>query len=402
MQLSEKFVALQESLNDRYAERTIEIDLGIKALVTHQHYLTIGAPGTAKSMLAHDLALAFDVPYMRKLLGKDTPPEEMFGPYDLQAVKEGRFRRIASDRTAQRAVIQFWDEIFKSSAVIRNKQLTLLNERYYDHGEEFFKVPLITVFAASNELPEDSEESGAFFDRFLIRRFVNYIKDPSQFVKMMRTTNEEQPAVMTHADLLKAYEEVQTVTIPNQVMEAYLDLRTTLDLEGVVVSDRRWKESQKLVQANAWQEGRDTADTADMITLQHVLWEDPTHVKTVLRAVLSLASPISEAVVDLRDQIDQIEAQLREEVKKAAVEDTESSRNQLREHGIEWFTKLEGIVRELAELEEKTGDDARAKATVGETIQRAEQVTMMVGSDAMKLNSYAKVRDKMRDRVFNN
>jgi MoxR-like ATPase len=402
VQLSEKFLALQESLNDRYAERTIEIDLGIKALVTQQHYLTVGAPGTAKSMLAHDLALAFDVPYMRKLLGKDTPPEEMFGPYDLQAVKDGKFRRIASERTAQRAVIQFWDEIFKSSAVIRNKQLTLLNERYYDHGEEFFKVPLITVFAASNELPEDSEESGAFFDRFLIRRFVDYIKDPSEFVKMMNLYNEEQPAVMTHTDLLDAYAEVCGVAIPQKVMEAYLDLRTTLDLEGVIVSDRRWKQSQDLVRANAWQDGRNTADTSDMIILQHALWEDPTHVKTVLRAVLNLASPISKDVVDLKDQIDEIEAQLREAVKQAAVDDTESARNQLREQGIEWFTKLEGIVRELAELEEKADDDARAKATVSETIQRAEQVTMMVGSDAMKLNSYSRVRDKMRDRVFNN
>lgn len=402
MQLSEKFLALQEGLNDRYAERTIEIDLGIKALVTQQHYLTVGAPGTAKSMLAHDLALAFDVPYMRKLLGKDTPPEEMFGPYDLLEMKKtGRLVRRSTDRTAQRAVIQFWDEIFKSSAVIRNKQLTLLNERFYDHGEEFYKVPLVTVFAASNELPEDSEESGAFFDRFLIRRFVDYIKDPSQFVKMMRAADEEQSSAMTEADLRDAYAEVVSVAIPDNVMEAYLDLRTNLDLEGIVVSDRRWKQSQDLVRANAWQEGRTRADTSDLIILQHALWEDPTHVKTVLRAVLNLASPISKHVVDLKDQIDGIEAQLREAVKQAAVEDTESARNSLREQGIEWFTKLEGVITELAELEEKAADDTRAKATVSETIQRAEQVVMMVGSDAMKLNSYSRVRDKMRDRVFN-
>ena len=400
MQLSEKFNALQESLDERYSERGIEIDLGIKALVTKQHYLTIGPPGTAKSQLAHDLALAFDVPYMRKLLSKDTPPEEMFGPYDFAAVKEGRLKRVASERTAQVAVIQFWDEIFKSSAAVRNKQLTLLNERYYDHGEDFFKVPLISVFAASNELPDDSEESWAFYDRFLIRRFVDYIKDPSAFVRMMRTEMIEQPAVMTHADLLEAHEEVLSVTLPQKVEEAYLDLRTTLDLEGVLVSDRRWKQSQDLVRANAWQEGRDRADTSDMIILQHVLWEDPSHVKPVLRAILAMASPVSHKVVDLRDQIDQIESKLREEVKKAATEDTESARNALREQGIEWFTKMEGIVRQLAELQDKASDDDRAISVINETMQRAEQVTMLVGADAMKLDSYTKVRDKMRERVF--
>lgn len=400
MDLNTKFVLLQEGLNERYAERTIEIDLGVKALLTAQHYLTIGAPGTAKSMLAHDLALAFDVPYMRKLLGKDTPPEEMFGPYDLNAIKEGRFRRISSPRTAQQAVIQFWDEIFKSSSAIRNKQLTILNERYYDHGEEFFKVPLISVFAASNELPDDSEESGAFFDRFLIRRFVSYIKDPGEFVKMLRSPAVEQIPVMTHTDLLEAHAEVQMVSIPNSVIELILSLRANLDLEGIIVSDRRWKQSQDLLRANAWQEGRDEVETTDLIALQHSLWEDPTHVKPVLRAILAMASPVSHKVVDLTDQIDEIEAQLREEVKLANVEGTETARNKLRELGIEWFTKLEGIVRQLAELEEKSASDKRAASVVGEAMQRAEQVTMLVGADAMKLKTYNAARDKMKERVF--
>ncbi len=399
--LHRKFADLSDDFQTRYAERATEIDLGIKALLTAQHYLTIGAPGTAKSMLAHDLALAFEVPYMRKLLGKDTPPEEMFGPYDLKEMKEtGRLVRITSDRTAQKAVIQFWDEIFKSSSAIRNKQLTILNERFYDHGEEFYKVPLISVFAASNELPDDSEESGAFFDRFLIRRFVSYIKDPNEFIKMMRTTAHEQKKVMTEKELRAAIEGVQEIRIPQTVEEAYLDLRSTLDLEGVIVSDRRWKQTLDLLRANAWQDGRDTADTSDMVILQHALWEDPSHVKPVLRAVLALASPVSHAVVDIIDQLDEIEGQLREEVKLASADGTESARNVLREQGIEWFTKIEGLVRSLADLEEKVQADGRATNVVDEAMQRAEALTVLVGADAMKLQGYNRAKDKMKERVF--
>jgi MoxR-like ATPase len=338
---------------------------------------------------------------MRKLLGKDTPPEEMFGPYDLKEMKEtGRLVRITSDRTAQRAVIQFWDEIFKSSSAIRNKQLTILNERFYDHGEEFYKVPLISVFAASNELPDDSEESGAFFDRFLIRRFVSYIKDPNEFIKMMRTTAHEQQKVMTEKELRAAIDEVQEIRIPQTVEEAYLDLRSTLDLEGVIVSDRRWKQTLDLLRANAWQDGRDTADTSDMVILQHSLWEDPSHVKPVLRAVLALASPVSHAVVDIMDQLDEIEGQLREEVKLASADGTESARNQLREQGIEWFTKIEGLVRSLADLEAKVQADGRATTVVDEAMQRAEALTVLVGADAMKLQGYNRAKDKMKERVF--
>lgn len=406
--LADKFVLLQEALNEKYAERTTEIDLGIKGLVGRQHVLQIGPPGTAKSMLSHDLAMAFDVPYMRKLLGKSTPPEEMFGPYDLAAIKESKFRRVTTDRTAQRAVIQFWDEIFKSSAAIRNTMLTILNERYYDHGEEFFKVPLITVFAASNELPDDSEESGAFFDRFLLRRFVGYIKDPSQFVKMLRgirnrddgTEVEQIGSVMSHADLLEAHEEAMQVVVPAKLEEALLDLRTTLDLEGIIASDRRWGEAQSIIQVNAWQDGRDRADESDIIPLQHVLWEDPSHIKPVLRTILAMASPVSHKVVDLTDQVEQIEAQLREEVKRVNVEGTEKARTELREQGIEWFTKLEGVMKELATLQEKSQKDNRAITVIEEAMNKTEQVTLLVGADAMKLSQYNTALTKMRERVF--
>lgn len=403
MDLHEKFALLQEGLNDRYAERTTEIDLGIKALISRQHFLQIGPPGTAKSMLSHDLATAFDVPYMRKLLGKSTPPEEMFGPYDLAAIKESKFRRVTTDRTAQKAVIQFWDEIFKSSAAIRNTMLTILNERYYDHGDEFYEVPLITVFAASNELPDDSEESGAFFDRFLIRRFVDYIKDPSQFVKMMRNTRDShvgQEPVMTHTDLLEAHEEAMGIVIPSALEESLLDLRTSLDLEGIIASDRRWGDSQDIIRVNAWQDGRERADETDIIPLQHVLWEDPSHIKPVLRTILAMASPVSHRVVDLTDQVDQIEAQLREEVKRVNVDGTESARTQLREQGIEWFTKLEGVMKELADLQEKTKDDNRATVVIDEAMNKTEAVTLLVGSDAMNLTSYNTALSKMRERVF--
>jgi MoxR-like ATPase len=403
VELSTKFSLLQEGLNERYAERATEIDLGIKSLVAKQHFLQIGPPGTAKSMLAHDLSVAFDVPYMRKLLGKSTPPEEMFGPYDLAAIKESRFRRVTTDRSAQKAVIQFWDEIFKSSAAIRNTLLTILNERYYDHGDEFYTVPLITVFAASNELPDDSEESGAFFDRFLVRRFVGYIKDPSEFVKMMRGSRSyirEQDAVMTHTDLLEAHAEAMQVTIPTAVEEKILDLRTNLDLEGIIASDRRWGDSQDIIRVNAWQEGRTKADESDIIPLQHVLWQDPTHIKPVLRAILAMASPVSHEVVDLTDQVDQIEAQLREEVKRVNVEGTETARTELREQGIEWFTKLEGIMKRLADLQDKTGEDNRVTTVIEEAMNKVEKVTLLVGSDAMRLSTYNTALNKMRERVF--
>lgn len=398
--LHAKFHTLYDTLNNRYAERDTEIYLGLVALLTSEHFLTIGMPGTAKSMLANDLAHAFGVPYMRKLLGKTTPPEELFGPYDIAAMKNGQFRRVSTERTAQRAVIQFWDEIFKSSSAIRNNLLTIMNERYYDHGDEFYTVPLITVFAASNELPEDSEESSAFFDRFLLRRFVTYIKDPSQFVRMLRSGNVVQDTVMSETELRSAQELVQEVRVPQSIEEAYLDLRATLDIEGIQVSDRRWKQSLKAVKASAWLDGRDVADDTDLSVLQHILWDDPQNIKTVMRAILSHANPIEQAVVDIMDQLEQIEGSLREEVRKTQAAGTQQARQELREQGIEWFTKTEGLGRQLKDLESQAVRDGRNTRTITDAMNRLEAVGVLIGSDAMNIQQFSRVKDQMKQRIF--
>lgn len=395
-----KFQKLHADMNGRYAERDIELFLAMMALITGEHVINIGPPGTAKSMMVEDLAKALGVTYMRKLFSKQMAPEEVFGPYDLRLIKEGKFRRVSTDRTAQVAKLQFWDEIFKTSSAVRNGLLTVMNERLFFDGDDVVEVPLITVFAASNELPDDSEESGAFWDRFLYRRFVTYIKDPSAFVRMLRAQPYDQPTVITEAELYAAQDEVQEVRIPQSVEEAILDLRATLDLEGIVVSDRRWKQSLKAVQGSAWFHGRDTADDGDMSVLQHVLWDDPQNVKTVMRAILSHANPIEQDVVGVIEAIESIEASLREEVKKAAAAATPQARSALREQGIEWFTKLEGLGRQLKELQEKAEASGRSSRTVNEAMQRLEAVGVLIGSDAMGLDKFSKVKDQMRQRIF--
>ena len=66
------------------------------------------------------------------------------------------------------AEIVFLDEIFKSNSAILNSLLTIINERKFTNGPQVLDVPLISMFAASNEVPNDDNLS-AMFDRFLLR-----------------------------------------------------------------------------------------------------------------------------------------------------------------------------------------------------------------------------------------
>lgn len=398
--LHTKFKGLQTTLTDAYAERDNEVESGLLVLLAKKHLLTIGPPGTAKSQLAHDLSLAFGVPYFRKLFGKHTSPEEVFGPWDLRKLKEGQFTRV-SDRMAQTGHIQFWDEIFKSSSAIRNDLLTLMNERLYDHGTDNYTVPLMTVFAASNELPDDSEESGAFFDRFLMRQFVDYIRDPAQFVRMLRMQKREQPVAISADELRKAQEEVEEIRVPELIERSILGLRNTLDLEeGILVSDRRWKESQDVIKAHAWMRGVTTATEEDLSPLQHILWTDPVEIKAVLRTILKLSNPIEHDVVDIMDQIEQIDGELREALRLAATEQTKGSRDALREQGIEWFQKCEAMSQELAVYKKKCIDSDRSTAVTDKAVDSLRAVFIRIGSEAMGLGAFKSEQDKLDGLIF--
>jgi MoxR-like ATPase len=92
---------------------------------------------------------------------------------------EDDYRRLTTHKLPE-AHIAFLDEIFKASSSILNTILTLMNERRFHNGREAATVPLLTLFAASNELPED-DELLAIHDRFLLRFVVDYVGEDFRF-----------------------------------------------------------------------------------------------------------------------------------------------------------------------------------------------------------------------------
>ena len=92
------------------------------------------------------------------------------------------------------AHIAFLDEIFKANSSILNAILTLINERIFHNGKEVVPVPLLTLFGASNELPEE-EELTALYDRFLLRFVVNYIAEDFRFLRMLESQAQPERTI---------------------------------------------------------------------------------------------------------------------------------------------------------------------------------------------------------------
>ena len=275
--LTDRVRSIRDSLTTGLVERDVAIRLALLAALSGEHLLLIGPPGTAKSLVARRLHLAFtDAAYFERLLTRFSVPEELFGPLSIKGLEEDRYERL-TESYLPTASIAFLDEIFKANSAILNALLTLLNEREFDNGTRRERTPLMAVVGASNELPE-GEELDALFDRFLLRLHVGPVsKDGFPGLLKLRddaASNVPDALKLTRADLDAVRKTAGDVPVPDDVVALLCDLREWCAAEEIPVSDRRWRKVVKLLQTSALTNGRKTVSIWDCWLLQHCLWSD--------------------------------------------------------------------------------------------------------------------------------
>jgi MoxR-like ATPase len=305
-------VALEDQLNDEILERRQEIHTAVVAILGRKHHFQIGPPGTAKSLLIERITKRIqglgDDGYFRWLLTNYTTPEELFGGPDFTLLRERGIYKRVTERKAPRAKFVFMDEMFKGSSAILNTNLTLMNERLFFNADEDPQAPLITLFAASNEMPQ-GDALWALWDRLHFRHQIKPMQESSSFISML--TNEMDPnpdPAVRMEDIYAAHKAVDEVKVPTEIIEALKGLRDDFHADGLEgVTERRWVESVGIIRAEAFLNGRSVADIEDMRPLMHVLWADLDHQKIVRKKVLELANPIDKEASDILDRLIDLE-----------------------------------------------------------------------------------------------
>ncbi len=298
---------IREELGQLFLERAEVIDGALAALLAGQHVLLIGPPGTAKSMLADELCRRLDgSAYFQWLLTKFTTPEEVFGAVSLRALENDDYRRVTT-RKLPEAHIAFLDEVFKANSSILNSLLTVMNERRFHNGREVLDVPLITLFGASNELPED-DELQALYDRFLVRFVVGYIADDFRFLRMLQGKPAASRTMLSLAELRSLQEATLRVTVPQHVFRSLADIRRELGRKQIIASDRRYHQAVRLLQARSYLDDHDTVTEVELFFLENVFWRDPkerdetrTTIHQVLRGYEDEVKALLYQTQELRD-----------------------------------------------------------------------------------------------------
>lgn len=290
---SAAFQDVARQMGNQFLDKQEIIRLMVISAIAGEHMVIVGPPGTAKSAMIDMFARLIDAKYFEYLLTRFTEPNELFGPVDISAFREGRYTRRIENMLPSAEVV-FLDEIFKSNSAILNSLLHLINERKFQNGPEVLTVPLISLFAASNEVPND-DNLAAMFDRFLLRALSDNL-DSYHFHELMKKGVALEVRKMTgrRSELRPAFSAndlrvIQAnfdkfMVFPEEFLAKYKSLIFQIRSEGISVSDRRAVKLLKLFAASAVFDGRTRVHDGDLFVLRHI-WNNLDQVELLAEIV---------------------------------------------------------------------------------------------------------------------
>jgi MoxR-like ATPase len=243
-----RFVAFFEELREAFVERDDVVRQIALALLSREHVLMTGPPGTAKSRLASaTLARIVDEgtgqpTLFTRQFTESTVQTDLVGSIDFKTLMETGRTEHFTDEGMLGAVHAFLDEVFDGRDMLLRSALNVLHERELKQGTRTTRGHIECALMTSNrylaEILEGSRETLlAFVDRIAFVSFVpRAFSNPAALGSVLRaqvagTKPPPLAATLTIQDLDALQAAVESVFIADEVCDLLVALLDALEQE---------------------------------------------------------------------------------------------------------------------------------------------------------------------------
>ena len=275
----ERLNKLFASLEVYFVDRQTELSQLKMALLTKEHMLMKGAPGTAKSQMSRAVfkgltgGKIFETQFS-KFMSEDY----VFGPVNVKKLREDGEIVHNTKGTLVDADFAFIDEVFDGSDVLLRSTLEIINERTFTRNAQAIACPLHTAVMTSNYVREE-EATEAFNDRILFKADVQPVQDAEGRMTMYRIAlanhSLSKVQVLKFGDLQAIVDFIRgndNVEVSDAVLTVYDQVvREFMRQTTKKVSDRTCVKMLTVLKASAVLRGRKSVLLEDILSIQDAM-----------------------------------------------------------------------------------------------------------------------------------
>ena len=198
----------------------------------------------------------------------------------------------------------------------------------------------------------------AFYDRFLFRINVHYVKDAANKKRMYTNfindrrglSNLAGKTTITIQEIQALTEASKLIPVPKEIINKFIKFINDLDKQTIHISDRRQNECFKILQASAIVNGRQQVGIDDFKSLIYVLWDKEEQIPLIESTITKMINPFDDQFKAFKDSFTVI----RKDIDNCSDENEKANKSLEAKSSIEKLTsKLNRLINDAA----KNGKD---------------------------------------------